>query len=263
MKILFIYPNTASQLGFNYGVAHMSSILKEAGHEVEFWQLCKRLKELPPEAEFIRDIRKSSPDIVGFSVVTNQWSLANKLAAWTGKATDVPRICGGIHASVATEEVLRSGNFEYAFSGECEDAFLDFVERYSAGQDVTEVSNLSWNNEEGIHTNPVRVLPDLSVLPPKDYEIFDFQRIIDAKNGWVGLMASRGCPFKCSYCFNHFMVSKYRNDLNCSFKELNYIRHFPIPQIIDEIKYLENNYQHISMYIFDHSCPKQHSANRG
>jgi len=33
MKILFIYPNAGSQLGFNYGIAHLSAVLKEAGHQ--------------------------------------------------------------------------------------------------------------------------------------------------------------------------------------------------------------------------------------
>ncbi|UCF90715.1 MAG: B12-binding domain-containing radical SAM protein [Desulfobacterales bacterium] len=97
----------------------------------------------------------------------------------------------------------------------------------------------------------MRSLPELKKLPFKDYTIFDFQKIIDAKNGWVGLMASRGCPFACSYCFNHQVVKHYRRDLKCSFKELNYIRHFSVPQILDEIQYLLRNYRNIKMFIFD------------
>jgi len=31
MKILFLYPNAGSQLGFNYGIAHLSAVLKQAG----------------------------------------------------------------------------------------------------------------------------------------------------------------------------------------------------------------------------------------
>ena len=94
-------------------------------------------------------------------------------------------------------------------------------------------------------------MPDLKKLPFKDYEIFDFQKIIDAKNGWTGLMASRGCPFSCTYCFNHQLVSDYRRDLGCSFKGLNYIRHFEVNQMIKEIEYLLQNYRNISMFILD------------
>ena len=64
-------------------------------------------------------------------------------------------------------------------------------------------------------------------------------------------MASRGCPFSCTYCFNHQLVSHYRKDLNCSFKGLNYIRHFKVDQLMQEIDYLQQNYQNISMFILD------------
>jgi len=97
----------------------------------------------------------------------------------------------------------------------------------------------------------VRPLPDLTKLPPKDYQSMDFQKIIDAKNGWIGLMASRGCPFSCTYCFNHVMVKAYKDDLQCSFRQLNYIRRFSVDEVIEEIKYLLKNYHNIRMFIFD------------
>jgi uncharacterized radical SAM superfamily protein len=64
-------------------------------------------------------------------------------------------------------------------------------------------------------------------------------------------MASRGCPFSCTYCFNHQLVSDYRQDLGCSFKGLNYIRHFEVNQMIKEIEYLLQNYRDISTFILD------------
>jgi radical SAM superfamily enzyme YgiQ (UPF0313 family) len=251
MKILFIYPNANSQLGFNYGIAHMSALLKQAGHTVELWQLCEDIGHLPSKEEFVNRLLDITPDIVGFSVVTNQWPYAKKLAEWAREATSAPLVCGGIHAMAAPEEILKKSPFDYIFRGEAEDAFLEFVEKMARGEDVSEVRNLGLKQNGKIRLNPVRPLPDLTSLPFKDYDIFDFQKIIDAKNGWVGLMASRGCPFCCTYCFNHQMVSHYRKDLNCTFKELNYIRHFDVKQIIAEIRYLVRNYRNIKMFIFD------------
>ena len=251
MKILFIYPNTSSQLGFNYGIAHMSALLKQAGHSVELWQLCDEIDPLPSKEEFENRLVQIDPDLIGFSVVTNQWIYAKKLAKWAREATSAPLVCGGIHAMAAAEEILNTDLFDYIFRGEAEDAFLEFVEKMAGGEDVSKTRNLGLKKNGKIQINPVRTLPDLRKLPFKDYDVFDFQRIIDAKNGWVGLMASRGCPFSCTYCFNHQMVSHYRKDLNCSFRELNYIRHFDVNQIIAEIEYLLGNYKNIKMFIFD------------
>jgi anaerobic magnesium-protoporphyrin IX monomethyl ester cyclase len=251
MKVLFIYPNVGSQLGFNYGVSFLASLLKASGHEVSLRQICEDLGSLPSKGEFISWLREINPDIIGFSVVTNQWPYAAKLAGWCREAVAAPLVCGGIHATVAAREILETGTFDYVFSGECEDAFLEFVDRLGRKEEVSDVRNMGLVIDNNIRINPIRPMPDLAGLPPKDYQIFDFQRIIDAKNGWVGLMASRGCPFNCTYCFNHMMVKKYRDDLACSFRDLHYIRHHSVEQIIDEVVYLEKNFNNIKMFIFD------------
>ncbi|MDH3998672.1 MAG: B12-binding domain-containing radical SAM protein [Desulfuromonadales bacterium] len=251
MKVLFIYPNSESQVGFNYGVASLSAELKAHGHQVDFWQLCEDIEPLPDAQRVADKLAESKPDLIGFSVVTNQWQLTAQVAQWCRQASDAPLVCGGIHATVAGEEVLESGLFDYILTGECEGAFLEFAEKLEQGQDVRDVANLGYLDGDKPVLNPVRPLPILTTQPRKDYSIFDFQRIIDAKRGWVGLMASRGCPFNCTYCFNHLMVKKYRQDLNCGFKDLNYIRHHSVEQMIDEIKFLEANYRNITMYIFD------------
>ena len=251
MKILFIYPSTESQLGFNYGVAHMAAVLKDAGHQVGFWQLCEDIEPLPDEEEFIRRVISQKPDIIAFSVVTNQWTYTQKLASWARKKLSVPFVIGGIHALVNTREILDTGLFDYVFRGECEEAFLEFVEKLEQEEGVENVRNLALVHAGKIKINPVRPMPDLTKLPFKDYQSMDFQKIIDAKNGWVGLMASRGCPFSCTYCFNHVMVKTYKDDLKCGFKQLNYIRRFSVKQMIEEIEYLQKNYRNIKMFIFD------------
>jgi radical SAM superfamily enzyme YgiQ (UPF0313 family) len=252
MKILFIYPNSESQVGFNYGVACLAAELKQHGHQVAFWQLCEDIEPLPDEARVAAVLHEAQPDLIGFSVVTNQWQLTAEVARWCRRRSAAPLICGGVHATLSGEDVLKSGLFDYIMIGESEGALLEFVDLLEQRKDVRSVSNLGYLDDSGAPViNPVRPLPDLAALPRKDYDIFDFQRIIDAKHGWVGLMASRGCPFNCTYCFNHTMVKKYRKDLDCSFKGLNYIRHHSINQLIDEIRYLESHYRNITMYIFD------------
>ena len=273
MRIFFIYPSTDSQVGFNYGVAHIAAILKRTGHEVGFWQLCEELEPLPTEETFVERIEKEKPDILAFSVVTNQWAYAQTLAQWARPNFPIPFVIGGVHTLSNTEEILATGLFDYVFRGECEDAFIEFVNRLARGETVENVPNLAYevpsaecqvssvkgalpNSNFKLHTsnfriNPVGPLPELTKLPLKDYECMDFQRLIDAKQGWVGLMASRGCPFSCTYCFNHVMVESYRKDLKCSFKDLHYIRRFDIGQMIDEIRHLLSNYRNIRMFIFD------------
>ncbi len=251
MKVFFIYPSTDSQVGFNYGVAHMAAILKRAGHEVAFWQLCEEIAPLPSESQFIDRIIREQPDVLAFSVVTNQWAYTQTLARWARVRFTIPFILGGVHALANTEEILKTGLFDYVFRGECENALPQFVNALQRGQGVQDVPNLACLEDGRIRINPVGPLPELTDLPLKDYTSMDFQRLIDAKNGWVGLMASRGCPFSCTYCFNHVMVEAYKADLHCGFKDLHYIRRFSVGQMIEEIGHLLKNYRNIRMFIFD------------
>jgi radical SAM superfamily enzyme YgiQ (UPF0313 family) len=251
MKILFLYPSTDSQVGFNYGVAHMAALLKRAGHEVGFWQLCEDIEPLPSEEQFVQRLAREKPDILAFSVVTNQWAYTQILAQWARPRLAIPFIIGGVHTLSNTEEILKTELFDYVFRGECENALLEFVDRLQRGESVEAVPNLAYIRNGQIKVNPVGPLPELTNLPRKDYESMDFQRLIDAKNGWVGLMASRGCPFSCTYCFNHVMVETYKKDLHCGFRDLRYIRRFSVGQMIEEIEYLLRNYRNIRMFIFD------------
>ena len=57
MKIVFIYPNAGSQLGFNYGISHLSAVLKEAGHQVALLQLCEDISQLPSKEDYISTSR--------------------------------------------------------------------------------------------------------------------------------------------------------------------------------------------------------------
>ncbi len=251
MKILFIYPNSGSQTGFNYGVSQMIANLEQAGHHSDFMHLCEDIAPLPEKEEFLKQVAESNPDIIGFSVVTTQWELTKKVASWCKESIDTPLICGGIHATVAGEEVLKTGFFDYIMVGECDEAIVDFLDKLSCGTSVSLLANVGLVLNGEIRINPVRPLPQLDNMPQKNYKKLHFQEIIDAKNGWVGLMASRGCPFNCSYCFNHVMVKRYQNDLKCSLTKLGYIRHHSVEQVVTEIKYLEDNYKNIKMYIFD------------
>ena len=251
MRILFIYPNLYAQIGFNYGVAFLSAVLKQRGHETALINVNDRLS-YPLDLERIwRDVRAFEPDLIAFSIVTNQYRYATEVARFLRERTSTPMIAGGVHVTMAPEEVLSAGLFDYACVGEGEDALAELVERLETGEPTDGVRNI-WARKNGeLVRNPVRPFSNLAELPTKDYEIFDFQHMIDAKDGWVGVMASRGCPFRCTYCFNHKMVELYQRDTGLKGRELNYIRHHPVEDVIAELKTLIDRYERITMFIFD------------
>jgi anaerobic magnesium-protoporphyrin IX monomethyl ester cyclase len=72
--------------------------------------------------------------------------------------------------------------------------------------------------------------------------------MIDAKDGWVGLLSGRGCPFRCTYCLNHKIIKLYKNSGHLP---KGYIRRQSVDEVMNEIDYLLSHYERIKMFIFD------------
>jgi radical SAM superfamily enzyme YgiQ (UPF0313 family) len=251
MKVLFIYPNLNAQVGFNYGVAFLSACLKERGHSTALLDINENLGFDLDLAEIRRKVTAFAPDLIGFSTVTNQYRFAREIARDIKSYCDAPTVCGGIHPTMDPEGVLSEDCFDYVCVGEGEGAIVELAEALESGTPASEIENI-WTKSNGdIIRNKVRPFVSLESLPRKDYEIFDFQEMIDAKDGWVGVMSSRGCPFSCTYCFNHRLRELYKTDLRVPASELNYIRRQRPNDVIEEIESLMSSYENIKMIIFD------------
>jgi anaerobic magnesium-protoporphyrin IX monomethyl ester cyclase len=251
MRVLFIYPNLNAQIGFNYGIAFLSGVLKSRGHQTKLLNINEQLG-YPFEWQRIKeDIEAFDPQLIGVSMVTNQYRYCLEIASSIKRDFAIPIIGGGIHASADPEGVMASQFFDFVCLGEGENAITELAERLEQGIDCSTIPNLWVRTNDTVVRNKVAPFAELTAIPPKDYEIFDFQKMIDAKNGWVGVMASRGCPYRCSYCFNHQMVNLYKKDLETTEGKLHYIRYHPIDEVIGELEYLLNNYSNINTFIFD------------
>ena len=249
MRVLFIYPNLNAQIGFNYGVAFLSAVLKAHGHETALLNINDKLGYPLDWSRIKDDIASFAPNLVGISMVSNQYQYCEQVAAFVKKEfPGVPIIGGGIHATADPEGVMASRLFDYVCLGEGEAALTELAQRLEKDEDCSTISNI-WTRQDGrIVRNKVAPFIALTDMPQKDYAVFDFQKMIDAKDGWVGVMTSRGCPYRCTYCFNHQMVSLYKKDLAETGESLHYIRRHPVGEVIDELAFLLKNlskYQNI------------------
>ncbi|MCX7703148.1 MAG: B12-binding domain-containing radical SAM protein, partial [Planctomycetota bacterium] len=250
MKVFFIYPNLGGQLGFNYGVAYLSAVLKERGNETALLNLNEGY-ENPSDEEIVKRVKDFGADVVGFSVVTTQETTATRIAKILKEKAGVVTVAGGVHATMATDELLLSGAFDYVCPGEAEYSFAQLLERLSKNLPTEDIPGVWLLNGGRIIRNGVSPLPDLRTLPMKDYSILDFQRLTDLRGGWVGLLSGRGCPFRCSYCFNHRFVDIYRKHLGVTAGRVGYIRTHTPQQVLDEIQFILENFKRIKMFIFD------------
>lgn len=262
MRVLFVYPNLYTQMGFNHGLASLSAWLKRHGHETRLLNLNENLPPVPSREEILDLVREWQPGLIAFSCLTQQYEAARELAAFLRETLDAlpPLAVGGIHPTMVPEAVMADGVWDHVGVGECEEPLLELVTRIEQGESPDDIRNfLSWKG--GVRPaeprsdrwikNPVGEFPPWEEMPEPDYALFDTQRITDQKNGWFGLMSSRGCPYRCTYCLNHKIVDRYRDDLGRGTSQLGFFRFRPADKLIAEIRNVLETYERIDTFIFD------------
>jgi radical SAM superfamily enzyme YgiQ (UPF0313 family) len=258
-------------MGFNHGLASLSACLKAAGHQTRLVNLNENLPPVPSDEDVWRSIRDWQPGLVAFSCLTQQYAEALRLARWLrtrarGEGVALPPlIVGGVHPTMVPGETMADGAWDHVGVGECEEALGTLVARLEAGAACDDVPNfLSWRkglrpegadsggvaSEHWVH-NPVGEFPDLRSLPVPDYELFDTQRITDQKQGWFGLLSSRGCPYRCTYCLNHKVVDRYHEELGRPVNRIGFFRFRPPHKLVEEIRFVLARYRGIGTLIFD------------
>jgi radical SAM superfamily enzyme YgiQ (UPF0313 family) len=271
MRVLFVYPNLYTQMGFNHGLASLSAVLKRAGHETRLVNLNENLPPVPTDEELVQLVREWRPGLIGFSCLTMQYPEALRLARLLrerarrdGRALP-PLVVGGVHPTMVPEAVMADGAWDHVGVGECEDALLELVTRIERGESPAGVANfVSWRGgtrpaqaerapvDESLWVrNPVGEFPDVAALPQPDYELFDTARITAQKHGWFGLMTSRGCPYRCTYCLNHKIVDRYREELGRGTSQIGFFRFRPPESMVEEIRWVLERYPGIGTFILD------------
>lgn len=271
MRILFVYPNLNTQMGFNHGLASISAVLKEAGHETTLVNLNEKLPPVPTPEDLAQRIREWNPGMVAFSCITQQYPVARELAEFLRddaerEGRELPAmVVGGIHPTLVPADVMSDGVWDFVGMGECELALLELVESLERGERRDDVNNfLCWKDgrrpaaakqapvaaEHWVH-NPVGEFPELTKLPEPDYDLFETNRITASKGGWFSLMSSRGCPYRCSYCLNHKIIDLYKEDLGRGVGKLNAFRFRPADLMMKEIHSVLERFEGIDTFIFD------------
>jgi len=217
LKVTFVYPDffqypdgTFMPEGRIYlGIACLSAVLKKADHETSLVHVVE-----PPTREWLVErVHSEQPDLVGFSSTTHMFRHVARWADWLRDGMDVPAACGGVHPTIATQEVIDTRGIDFACIGEAEDTIVELCDALQQGKDPSGIPGLWAKASDGsISRNPARALrTDLDELPFPDRSIFDPDLFCADQHPRGTLMASRGCPFNCTYCSNHAQKSVYPN----------------------------------------------------
>jgi radical SAM superfamily enzyme YgiQ (UPF0313 family) len=197
-------------LSFDYltqplGIATLSAVLHLAGHQAEVAALGDKARQEALLSEF-------KPDMLCLSLITGQHTLFIERARQIKAAhPHLLVLAGGPHATFYPE-CIEEPCIDAICRGEGDIALPALVDAMAQSGALPEnLANWWIKRPDGsISCNDVAPLVDnLDRLPYPDRCIFDRARP-GAQPVTAFVMTSRGCPFNCSYCFNHAYRELYR-----------------------------------------------------
>lgn len=125
-------------------------------------------------------------------------------------------ICGGVHFHVFPFAGLGGDAIDATCVGEGEETLRSLIDLFILGgrrpEVLGQIPNLAYKDEGGAPRQTVRwCFDNLKQMPLPDVERFDLSYYFAKRQFLVGVyvksapvLSSRGCPFKCAFCFNSF-----------------------------------------------------------
>lgn len=227
VRILFI----EQQIDYEpQGLMHLSSALKAAGHQVEL--------AVATHHDPIAIAHEFQPDVAAYTILTGSQRYYLDLNRRLKEAVPgVFSVFGGPHPTFFPEMVKEEG-VDGICRGEGEAALVELVERLSEGgpQAVLEVDNWSFQRNGQTITNPVRPYAEnLDDLPFPDRALIYERDPMAARGKIKHFLTGRGCPYNCTYCFNHALSELYRG-------KGKRFRQRSVDHVLEEVRWVKERY---------------------
>lgn len=237
MKVSFVYAGI-TECGFNsakgnegswmnHGIAILSNIAKQSGHQVSLLDL----RRMTGWEEFQARVSKTKSTVFGFTMMSVDFNPVVKAAGIIKQTRqDAKIVAGGPHPSICPEELEKLDCFDYIFRGEGEVTFPELLSAIEHGKSLPRII-------QG------KLLENLDDAAWADRFLFEFPEepfVPFLPPPFVTLIAGRGCKYNCNYCQPAERIMFGHK-----------VRRRSAENVIAELKDLRNKFQFNSFMIHD------------
>jgi radical SAM superfamily enzyme YgiQ (UPF0313 family) len=215
MRVLLVNPPSPERLGSPLlGLQYVAAALLASDVEVRVLDAAAR-GAAPTVRDIVQEAEAFQPAIIGMSLFTRWvWHAYRLLDALAGRGSWM-LVAGGAHATVCPEEALERG-FDVALRGEAERSLVRLVAALGGRDRVETIPGAVYRRASGeiAYGPPSELIGDLDTLPAPH----GAQSLFDP--AWYGgdaasvvpggILTSRGCPARCTFCANYVTGRSFR-----------------------------------------------------
>ena len=246
LKISLVVPNYRWSQGDEhtywvyppYGLCCLAATI-ESRYEVEI--IDAYFQDLS-EDELEQAVKASSPDVVGITVIMDQFAdSGHKTAAVVNRIdNNIKILFGGVYATLNPHQAIKDDNIDYVIIGEGE-SVLSKLLGYIEGENPLPEKGVCFRKDGRIiDLGMADAVDDMDSLPMPAYHLIPFEAYcnIVPRRGTIGapplypyvrLLTSRGCPYGCAFCqIEHISGRRFRPK--------------SADNVLKEIQWLKENY---------------------
>jgi anaerobic magnesium-protoporphyrin IX monomethyl ester cyclase len=227
MRVLFISialrPEHKKRI-FPVGLSYVASSTKRAGYEVDILDLNAHYRSEDEVADFIS---KGQYDVIGMGCIVTGYHFVKAYCSIIKEVSPKTVIVVGNSVASSIPEILLSRTkADIAVFGEGDETFPDLLDAISSGRDLSVVPGIAFMKDGRLIRTPDRpLIKDIDSIPHPLWDIFDMEFYIDNLSQNVNdplppidrdkirafsINTARGCPFRCTFCYQVFLGKKYR-----------------------------------------------------
>lgn len=202
MKMLFVvlprrdWNGRLLPLGFPHiGVAYLCAYLKKHGVDVYAYDLSLDLADW--RVRLGKVINEVHPDLVGMTVYSSLAAFAHEVFKEIRRHTTALVVAGGPHITIDGVAYLRNTGIDLGVMMDGSEPLLRLLEDKTP---LYCIKGLLYHNRSEVFAVPPAPPPDLDIVPPPDWTVFECHRYANWRDGRYHLLTSRGCPYACTYC---------------------------------------------------------------
>ncbi|MFX1449451.1 MAG: B12-binding domain-containing radical SAM protein [Promethearchaeota archaeon] len=207
MNTILIYPRLefarVQTPTLPFSIIFIADYLLKRNIDVKFFDL-----RYDSHKQVLDNISEYEPDYVGISVMTgpqiyNALMISKLIKQEYNK---IKIVWGGIHSTILPSQTIRNQLIDIIIRGEGEKSYYELV----SGKNLSQIKGLSLKKDKKIIHNPNSNLLDTTEVNELSipWELINPNRYIE--NGNFNMITSRGCPFKCAFCYNALLNNIWR-----------------------------------------------------
>jgi radical SAM superfamily enzyme YgiQ (UPF0313 family) len=215
VDIVLIQPKATPQRELSclpLGLLSISRLLVDEGYKIKIInQVINNRWESDLQAEL-----KKNPICVGITAMIGDTILSGiKTSKLIKEISDIPIVWGGPHPSIIPHQTLENTYIDIVCEGEGDITFYELIKTIEKDRPLNKVKGIWYKENSKIKRNEKRTQTDLNELPDLPYHILDmnqykFTTWYKEKQFTINVETSRGCPFRCTYCYNCNLYPKWR-----------------------------------------------------